>query len=345
MSISGKNVRVGIIGAGGIVKQRHLPGLCAIPEVEIVAVANSTLASAQAFCDQHTPRAAAIARWENLVDNDGVDVVWIGAPPYLHSDATCFALGCGKHVFTQARMAAGLPAAQRMWEAAIRYPELVTAICPAPHGMKAGEMVKKLLAEGAIGTPHQILLHSFSAAWLDPAQPAHWRQRTEISGIQILTLGIYIEVLQRWLGDITEVCARGRVVIAERDGYTVETPDLAHVLCRFRDGVEGALLFSGVAASAPGDRLYVHGSAGSLCYDFANEELLIARKAGAPLEPVAVPPELRRDWTVERDFIRAVLDPAAPRPTPDFNEGLRYMRVVQGVWDSISEDGAPITVA
>ena len=152
-------------------------------------------------------------------------------------------------------------------------------------------------------------------------------------------------MLQRWLGYITEVCARGQVVIPERQGYTVETPDFAHVLCRFRDGAEGALLFSGVAASAPGDRLFIHGSSGTLCYDFTSEELLLATRAGGPLEPVAVPPELRREWTVERDFMNAVRDPSALRPKPDFNEGLRYMRVVQGVWDSLSEEGAPVTVA
>jgi len=344
----GKTIRVGIIGAGGIVKQRHLPGLNAIPGVEITAVSNSTADSASAFCRTHAPSAKVFVRWEEVVDNDEVDVVWIGTPPFLHADATCFALGRGKHVFTQARMAADLPAAHRMWEASIRYPELVAAICPAPHGMRGGEMVKKLLCDGAIGTPHQLLLHSYSSSWLDARQPVHWRQRVEISGVQILTLGIYTEVVQRWLGDITEVCARGRVVMPDRvsmpdrSPYTVETPDFAHVICRFRSGVEGAMLFSGVAANAPGDRLYVHGSAGTLAYDFTSEEVLLG-KPGESLQPVPVPPELVREWTVEADFIRAVRDPSAPRPTPDFNEGLRYMRVVQGVWDSMP-DGCPVRV-
>jgi predicted dehydrogenase len=343
-----KAIRVGLIGAGGIVKQRHMPGLSAISGVEITTVSNSTVDSATAFCRTHAPEARVLARWEDVVKSDDVDVIWIGAPPYLHADATCLALDSGKHVFTQARMAADLPAAQRMWEAAIRHPELVTAICPAPHGMRGGELVKKLLAEGAIGTPHQMLLHSHSAAWLDARQPAHWRQRVEISGVQILTLGIYTEVVQRWLGDITEVCARGRVVLPDRvtipaeTPYTVETPDFTHVLCHFRSGVEGVMIFSGVAASAPGDRLHIHGSAGTLVYDFTSEEVLLG-KPGESLQPVPVPDDLVREWTVEADFIRAVRDPAAPRPMPDFHEGLRYMRVVQGVWDSMPE-GCPVQV-
>ncbi len=331
-----QKVRVGIIGAGGIVKQRHLPGLRAIPGVEIVAVANSTLASAAAFCQEHAPEAVPVEHWQNVADNPDVDVIWIGAPPYLHSDAAIFSLQCGKHVFCQARMAAELHEAERMWEASMSFPDRVSALCPAPQGMKGGELVKKLLAEGAIGTPHQMTLHSMAGAWLDASAPAHWRQRVEVSGIQILTLGIFIEVMQRWLGDITEVAAHGRVLIPQRGGYTVETPDFVNVLCKFRNGIEGTMMFSGVAAHAPSDKFHLHGSDGSLSYDFVTDEVIIGRRGETPTL-VALPSELQREWTVERDFIAAVRDPAAPRPQPDFTEGIRYMRVVNGVWDSMDQ--------
>ena len=41
------NIRIGIIGAGAIVKQRHLPGLQRISGVEVVAVCNKHMESAQ----------------------------------------------------------------------------------------------------------------------------------------------------------------------------------------------------------------------------------------------------------------------------------------------------------
>lgn len=324
------DIRIGIIGAGGIVKQRHLPALLAIPGVRITAVANSTLASGQAFRDQHAPEAEVFARWEDLTCSPNVDVVWIGAAPWLHCDATTLALSNGKHVFCQARMARDLSEAGRMWEASLRYPELLTAICPAPQGMAGGELVKKLLAENAIGTPHQVTLNSHTDAWLDASKPAHWRQRVDISGLQVLTLGIYIEVLHRWLGDITEVQADGAVVFSLRQGYEVEVPDFLHVLCAFRNGARGSLTFSGVAAHAPGDQLTVYGTEGTLVYDFMNDVVKVGCKAG-PLEMVPIPDDLRRTWTVEADFIRALRDPSAPRPKPDFVEGMRYMRVVQAV--------------
>ena len=99
-------VRVGIIGAGGIVKQRHMPGLRAIPNVQIVQVTNRSLASSEAFCREFAPEAQAVERWEEVASSRDVDVVWIGTHPYMHAEMTCYALQHGKHVFTQARMAA-----------------------------------------------------------------------------------------------------------------------------------------------------------------------------------------------------------------------------------------------
>ena len=334
-----KIIRIGFVGAGGIVKQRHLPGLRALPNIRITAVANSTLASAEAFCRDFAPEAQPIERWEDVVDNEDVDVVWVGAHPYMHHDATCFGLERGKHVFTQARMAASLQEAERMWEKSLTFPELVSAICPAPQGMKGGEMVKKLLAEGAIGKPHQVMLHSFTGAWLDASQPAHWRQREELSGIQILTLGIYVEVLQRWLGHIVEVEARGNVVTEERQGYKVLIPDFVHVLAKFRGGLEATMMFSGVAAHAPTDKVWIFGSEGTLCYDFQAEEVLLG-KPGGKLEVVPVSFEMQRDWTVERDFIAAIRNPGGPRPKPDFVEGVCYMRVVEAVWQAMETSAA-----
>lgn len=331
MNWSAENpLKIGIIGAGGIVKQRHLPALLQMPEVKIVTVANNSEASARRFCAEHLPDARPADTWEKVASDPEVDVVWVGATPWLHKDATIMALNHGKHVFCQARMARDLSEAGQMWEASLRYPELVTALCPAPHGMAGGELVKQLLAENAIGTPIHFTLHSFNDGWLDPNKPAHWRQRVDVSGLQVLTLGIYVEVLHRWLGDITRVQADGGVAIPVRGDYEVEVPDFLNVLCQFRSGLQGVMQFSGVASHGRPDELTLFGTEGTLVYDFANERVKLG-KPGGPLEEVPIPAELRREWTVERDFINAVLDPNAPRPKPDFVEGMRYMRVVQSV--------------
>lgn len=78
-------IRIGIVGAGGIVRQRHIPGLRKIPDVAIVAVCNSTPEStARAAQELGIPRQ--FTNWRDLVEWDGIDAVLIGTQPYMHRE-------------------------------------------------------------------------------------------------------------------------------------------------------------------------------------------------------------------------------------------------------------------
>src|SRR5947207_5657582 len=248
-------LRIGIVGAGAIVRDRHLPGLKKHSEVEIVAVSNSTYESAEKFCQENAPHATPMANWADLLALPDLDIVWIGTPPYMHSAVTISALEAGKHVFCQARMANDLAEAKEMLATSKRFPELVTMLCPPPFGLRGDLLVKKLLAENYLGRPHHIRLQCFTGAYLNADAPAHWRQRIEISGLNVLAMGIYVEVLQRWFGNITGVFAHGKILYGSRQGYDVMVPDLLTILCTFESGAEGVLEFSGIDALAPGDRL------------------------------------------------------------------------------------------
>ncbi len=327
-------LRIGIVGAGNIVRTRHLPALKKNPDVDIVAVSNSTYESSEQFCKELCPGSTPMANWADLLAVPDLDIIWIGTPPYMHSAVTISALEAGKHVFCQARMSMDLDEAEEMLAASKRFPELVTMLCPPPFGMRADLLVKKMLAENAIGTPHAVRLQSFTGVYLNPEAPAHWRQKIEISGLNVLTLGIYVEVLQRWLGDIAGVFARGKILNAERRGYRVIVPDMLNVLCVFENGAEGVLEFSGVHAGAANDRLRIFGDRGALVYDFTNERLRSIKYGGRELEDVDVPKELVTEWRVEDDFINAVKSKGRVRPRPSFEDGVRYMGVVQAVADS-----------
>jgi predicted dehydrogenase len=331
---SNNKIRIGIVGAGDIVRTRHLPGLKRHSEVEIVAVSNSTYESSQQFCDEHLPQATPMQNWADLLALPDLDVIWIGTPPYMHSAVTVSALEAGKHVFCQARMAMDLEEAEEMLATARRFPNQVTMLCPPPFGLRGDALVKKLLAENYIGNPHHIRLQSFTGAYLNPDAPAHWRQRIEINGLNVLALGIYVEVVQRWLGDITGVFARGKNINPIRQGYEVIVPDLLTVLCTFENGAEGVLEFSGINPLPPSDRLEVYGDLGAMSYDFGSDTVQAGRDGDRAMHTVEITPDLEGGWQVEDDFIAAVKSKGKAKANPDFEEGVRYMRVVQAVADS-----------
>jgi predicted dehydrogenase len=323
-----RKLRVGIVGAGGIVRQRHLPGLQALPQVEVVAVCNSRRETAREVAREfHIPDV--MDDWAELIDRPDLDIIWIGTPPVLHAPITVSALEAGKHVFCQARMAMNLREGREMLAAAQARPQLVTMLCPPPHGMRGGLFFEKLLRDGYVGEPWHFRLTALNGQFADPLAPAHWRQRTELSGLNVLSVGIYAEVLERWLGSPRRLHAQMKVSVPKRHGYVVHVPDVVQVIGQWANGLAGSLEWSGVAQFAPDETLTIYGRDGTLVHDFTHDRIFGARRGDAALKELAVPPELESSWTVERDFIEAVL--GGGHPEPSFETGVKYMEFTEAL--------------
>jgi predicted dehydrogenase len=323
-----KKLRVGIVGAGGIVRQRHYPGLAALPNVQIAAVCNSRVETARRFAKEFDIPEV-VDDWADMLDRPDIDIVWIGTPPVLHAPITISALEAGKHVFCQARMAMNLREAREMLAGAQARPQLVTMLCPPPHGMKGGVFFQKLLRDGYVGEIWHFRLLADRDTFSDPLAPAHWRQRTELSGQNILTVGIYAEVVQRWLGAPRRLHAQMKVSVPKREGYVVHIPDVVQVFGHWPNGIAGGLEWSGVAQFPPDETLTIYGRDGTLVYNFTQDQIFGARRGDKQLQKLEIPAELESRWTVEKDFINAVLH--GGHPEPSFETGVQYMEFVEAV--------------
>ncbi|HET6882396.1 MAG TPA: Gfo/Idh/MocA family oxidoreductase, partial [Pirellulales bacterium] len=154
-------IRVGIIGLGGNARLRHVPGLRACGDVEVVAVCNrrpeSTAAAAREFGIVKT-----FEHWQDLVADREIDAVVIGTWPYLHCPITLAALEAGKHVLTEARMAMNAAEAHQMLSASGKRRELVCQVVPSPFGLRAHRVVLELLQSGFIGELREVLVFATS---------------------------------------------------------------------------------------------------------------------------------------------------------------------------------------
>jgi predicted dehydrogenase len=331
-------IRLGFIGAGDIVRTRHLPGFRKIPGVRLVAVCNRSETSSF-----QTAREWGIERVVHdpmeIIRAPDIDAVIIGTWPYLHQPLSCAALATGKHVFTQARMARNAAEAREMLAAAHRHPRQVAMICASPYALKCNLFVQELLRKHYVGAIRLVRFHSLHSAVADPSAPIHWRQQAELSGFNTLSLGIILERFLQWFGPVTWIQASGSIFTPHRPNANgkrvpVTVNDQLLVTAQLRDHPgQLHLTFSGAVRHAPLDRVEIYGDRGTLVVELAKDEVFGAKSKEKKLRRLPTPKLLQREWSMEKDFIDAIRAGGRRRLThertrffpPDFEEGLRYM--------------------
>ena len=88
-------VRLGVIGCGRIAQAAHLPAIAKTDEVELIAVADPSLALANGVGDLYGVKS--YVNTEDLLADD-VDAVVIATPDRFHHPLGVLALRAGKHV-------------------------------------------------------------------------------------------------------------------------------------------------------------------------------------------------------------------------------------------------------
>jgi len=177
-------LRLGLLSTAAINAQ-ILGGASETDRVEIVAVASRDGAKAQAYAAEHGIERAH-GSYEALLDDDGVDAIYIGLPNGLHHEWTMHALEAGKHVLVEkpyTRHAAEAGAAFGAAEAAGLV--LMEAFMYRHHPQTA--VVRDLVAGGAIG-PLQVVKTTFSFALEDLTNV---RARPELDGGAMMDVGCY----------------------------------------------------------------------------------------------------------------------------------------------------------
>ena len=144
------DIRIGIIGAGENTRLKHIPLLQKIEGVEIVAIANRSIASAQKVCDQFNIDHA-FDDWQKIIHDPTIEAVVIGTWPNMHKLFTCEALKAGKHVLCEARMARNLVEAREMLEASHLRPSQIAQIVPAPFTLKYDTEIINLISNNYFG--------------------------------------------------------------------------------------------------------------------------------------------------------------------------------------------------
>ncbi len=327
-------IRVGIVGAGANTRLKHIPGLRAIPNVEIVSVANRTRDSGERVAREFgIPKV--YDHWLELVEADDTDAICIGTWPYLHCPVTLAALENDKHVLCEARMALNAAEAHIMLEAARHHPHLVTQVVPAPHTLAVDGTIQKLIAHGYLGEVLTVELRGLQPTFVDREGLLHWRYDVDLSGFNTLTMGIWYEAMMRWVGPASRVMAMTKVCVPQRKDMsgllrTVTVPDHVDIIAHLACGAIAHLRFSAVTGLAPANEVWLFGTEGTLRLDTASLELYGGRRRDKDQQKIVIPQEEQGRWRVEEEFVNAIRGTERVTHT-SFEDGVRYMEFTEAV--------------
>ena len=122
-----EKVNIGIIGCGGIAKQKHLPSLKADPRANLVAFCDLVEERAVWAKENYgAPDAKIYTDYTQLLADPDIEVVHVLTPNRSHCELSIAALQAGKHVMCEKPMAKTYADAQKMLAAAKESGKLLT---------------------------------------------------------------------------------------------------------------------------------------------------------------------------------------------------------------------------
>jgi len=339
-------VRIGIIGAGDNVREVMIPAFRRIPECQLVAVANRSLASSQRVATQYDiPRA--YDHWRELLADPEVDAVVIGTWPYMHRVLTLAALEAGKHVLCQSRMANDAQEAREMLEASRRHPDLVAhLVLGSPRPFLA-----RMLGDGYLGELHsaEVLRLGGAAApggFANPAAEQAWSDNFVYNGFNApLGLGSTYEGMSRLLGRATRVMAMSKVHMPRKRTSTGELvtsvmPDHVDILYELANGAQVHMKVSNTTGLGHGNDTWLFGSEGTIRLD--GQRILAAKRGESELREITEPAGERPSRRVEAEFVHTIRGVEQPA-VESFEIGLHYMEFSEAVHRS-ARSGAAVTL-
>lgn len=237
MTHNNKQLGVGVIGLGRI-SPRHIDdSIKQIKELKLAAV-----------CDIDENLAREVGKRENvpsyknyqdLIDNQEVDIVAICTPNWLHFPIGKVVAKVGKHCVMEKPISMNYAEAQKLVNLFKKskgklFPVLQVRYNPAVRTLKS------YVADGYLG---KICSAGVIIRWARPEEyfsQSNWRGTRKKDGGTLLTQAIhYIDVLQYVLGRARSVYAKTATV-----GHNIEVEDIANAIIDFQSGARANLEFT-----------------------------------------------------------------------------------------------------
>ena len=302
---------MGLIGPG-FVAAHHIDAVRRLGDVDVVAIAGSSQASAEKKAREYKVDRA-YGDYHALIADPDVQVIHNTTPNYLHLPVTLAALAAGKHVISDKPLALNSADGKQMLDAALAA-GVAHVVTFNYRGNPLVQQARGMIAKGECGDVSFVRGYYLQDWMTDPnvyswrSDPAkggassalgdigsHWCDVAEhVSGMKIASVlaDLSTVIPVRYSTGASGEAFSGKAG-GERKPVTVSAEDLATVLLRFENGAKGTFSVGQVLPGHKNDlELEVNGKSKSLKWRQEQQNDLWIGHADRPNELMAKDPSL-----------------------------------------------------
>ena len=192
----------GAVYGCGMISEFHLKSWNRIPEVEIVALCNRTLARASQRRDQFAPGARVYGDLESMLGNERLDFIDILTTPALHYEHCLTAKRAGLHIICQKPLCDSLERSRALAQEMRGYSKIF-AVHENHRYRPWFRRVRGLFEDGFFGQPCLLRIEDLSAT-----EPAEAYKTSSDSGVLLEYGSHLVDMMRSLLGEPARVYAR-----------------------------------------------------------------------------------------------------------------------------------------
>lgn len=187
----------------GMISEFHLRGWERIPEVEIVALGNRTIARAEQRRDQFAPGARLYSDLAAMLERERLDFIDILTAPAVHREQCLLARQAGLHIICQKPLCDSLENARALAREMEGYPRLF-AVHENHRYRPWFQAIREQLSAGFFGPPSLVRLEHLNATG-----PGEASYKNEVQTGVLLEYGSHlVDMMRGLLGEPRRVYAR-----------------------------------------------------------------------------------------------------------------------------------------
>ncbi|MBZ0265843.1 Gfo/Idh/MocA family oxidoreductase [bacterium] len=191
-------LRFGLIGCSSIARKAFIPSIDTVKNAKVTVAASRSLEKAEEFAGLIDGKA--VTGYDNLLERDDIDAVYISTPLSQHAEWAIKAANAGKHVLCEKTMAMDVQQTQEILEAVKKNRvTLLEGFAYRFHSQH--QYLKEAVKEGKIGEPFHL------QAWfgIPPRPDNDIRYKKNLGGGALMDVGTYpVHVARFFFGEEPE---------------------------------------------------------------------------------------------------------------------------------------------